>query len=289
VNIHTNGIKIADFKYASLLKDAGINQVSLQFDTFSQEKNSALRGENNSDYKSQALKNLKKLKIPVTLNVTIAKGVNEDEIGRIFDYATKERFIKDISFIAYCHYDHAQDDFLGKYMMPDELITYIGDYSANRISRNDIICFQKLFYAYMSIFRIRKCFNYFHYLVVRRKGGYLPINDFINVKKASFMLDLLENKKRKPTFLVLFRILLSSLKLKSLLLLPYGALMLFRKGYLQKSGKFLAVTFATICDPYKYDSSIADNCGQGIIINENVYESYGTFLMQEMQRKKQDI
>jgi len=106
INIHTNGIKLSDFDYASRLALIGLDHVSLQFDGFSKEVYGRLRGnENLLDYKLRALDNLRKLSIPVTLNVTIAKGINEDEVGHIFDYAVKERFLKDVSFITYCRYD----------------------------------------------------------------------------------------------------------------------------------------------------------------------------------------
>ncbi len=287
VNIHTNGIKAADPEYAAQLKRAGIDQVSLQFDAFSRKKSVDLRGDGSLDRQLRALENLKELKIPVTLNVTIAKGVNEDEVGVIFDHAVKEGFIKDLSFITYCHYDRAKGDNFGRYMMPDELITCIEAHSKGRIARPQVVFFQKLFYAYMHVAGIRKCFNYFHYPVVRWNGGYLPVSDFINLKKAAAWLDRLEDNKKGLTVFTFFGVVLSSLRLRSLLLLPWGLLMLLRRGYPQASGNFLMVTFATICDPYKYDPAIAVNCGQGIIIKDKAHDSYGTYLMQEMSRKRQ--
>ena len=170
--------------------------------------------------------------------------------------------------------------------MPDELINCLDAQSGSGIAREEIICFQKLFYAYMSVFRERKCFNYFHFIVMRCRGGYRTIGNFINIKKASLMLDSLVERKGRLTLFFLIKVLLLSLSCKSWLLLPFGILALFKKGYLQESGKFLAITIATICDPYKYDSSIAVNRGQGIVIKDRVHESYGTYLMREMERKK---
>jgi uncharacterized radical SAM superfamily Fe-S cluster-containing enzyme len=288
VNIHTNGIKIADFLYALSLKNAGISQISIQFDGFSESIYSELRGKNLLAYKIKALENLKKLEIPVTLNVTIARGINEDELGKIFNFATKESFIKDVSFITYCHYDSVKDK-NNRYIMPDELLGYIEKQSTKKILRKDVVSFQKLFYAYLNVFRIRKCFNYYHYLVVRNKRDYSPIKDFINLKKVGILLDKLKDRKKKLTRFLFFKMLLLSLRPKSLLLFPYGIFLLLRGGYPKKPSKFLAITFATICDPYKYDSSVAENCGQGIIIRENIYDSYGTYLMQEMRKERQCI
>lgn len=288
VNIHTNGIKIADFKYALALKSAGINQVSIQFDGFDERVYMQLRGERLLDTKLKALRNLKKLAIPVTLNVTIARGVNEEQIGKTFDYAITENFIKDISFITYCHYEPLQGP-IDKYIMPRELLTYIEEYSRKRILKEDIILFQKLFYAYLSIFRKRKCFNYYHFFIVRAFKSYFSISEFINLHKVARALDYIKDKNKRLTRLIFFRILCSSMKIKSLLLFPYGIFIFLRGGYPKTPGMFLAITFATICDPYKYDSSIADNCGQGIITSENIHDSYGTYLMTEIQKHMQSI
>lgn len=288
VNIHTNGVKIADFQYALALKRAGISQVSIQFDGFDEEVYTELRGKQLLDIKLKALNNLKKLSIPVTLNVTVAKGINEDEIGRIFDYAVNERFIKDISFITYCNYESKQDS-MDKYIMPDQLPAYIEKHSKRRILEQDIILFQKLFYAYMNVFRKRKCFNYYHFLIVRTFKSYLPISEFINLHKVASTLDYIKNKKRKLTLLIFLRILLSSLKIESLSLFPYGILIFLRGGYPKKPSMFLAITFATICDPYKYDACIADNCGQGIITDKEIYDSYGAYLMEEIRKQRQSV
>ncbi len=286
VNIHTNGIRLADLEYVLRLRRSGISQVSLQLDALSESKSLDLRGAGSFGCQLKALENLKKARIPVTLNVTVAKDLNLDEMGRLFDYAVREDFIKDLSFITYCHYDPAREGFSGRYMMPDELVTDMELHSGGKIARKEVVLFQKLFYAYLGMTGIRKCFNYFHYLVVRGKGGYLPVGDFIDLDKAAAQVDLLEAGQKPLTVPGFLKILLLSLKLKSLWLLPRVVLMLARRGSLQASGMFLSVTFATICDPYKYDSAIAVNCGQGIAIKDAVHDSYGAYLMQEMARKK---
>lgn len=46
VNMHTNGIKIADYAYLKKLKDSGLGYVSLQFDGFDDKIYNKLRGQN---------------------------------------------------------------------------------------------------------------------------------------------------------------------------------------------------------------------------------------------------
>jgi hypothetical protein len=278
VSIHTNGIKIADFAYASGLKSAGIDQVSIQFDGFDDEVYLELRGERLLDIKLKALANLKKLAVPVTLNVTIARGVNEGQIRKIFDYAVKEEFIKDVSFITYCHYG-AELPGVDRYMMPQELLGHIEGCSKKRIPREDVISFQKLFYAYLWFARKRKCFNYYHFLMVRTPGGCCSIGDFIDLGRAAGKIDSVRDRKLRLGRFGFLCVVCSSLKIRALSLLPRGLSVFLRGGYPKKPGLFLAVTLATVCDPYKYESAIADNCGQGIIVDGGMYDSYGKYLM----------
>jgi pyruvate-formate lyase-activating enzyme len=285
VNIHTNGVKLADYDYAQSLKRAGLDHVSLQFDGFHDEIYETLRGGKLLDVKMRALDNLKTLEIPVTLNVTIARGVNEQEWGAIFDYVIRNDFIKDVSYITYCHYS-PQEDSLGRAMMPDDLVIRLTEHSRGRIQRDDVLCFQKLFYAYLIAFRKKKCFNYYHYCVIRAGKGYQGVERYLDLRGITKKIDACQKKKRTMTKMLLFKILLTSLKRDSLALIPYGLFLLSRGGYPKKPGKLLVVTLASICDPYKYDATVALNCGQGIISQSAQHESYGTYIIEEMKRWK---
>lgn len=288
VNIHTNGIKLANYSYAERLKEAGLDHVSLQFDGFEKSTYQALRGKNLLEEKLRTLDNLKKLSIPVTFNVTIAKGINDNELGPIFDFVVKNLHIKDVSYITYCHYD-PNDRNLDKYIMPDDLLLYMEKHTKGKILRQDIIEFQKLFYAYCSAFNKSKCFNYYHYLVIRTKKGYYGIDKYINLNKISVHLERYKEAKTNISRYSLLKILFLSLKIKSLLLLPIG-LSLFLKGWHSKNlNNFFVVTFASICDPYKYDAQIALNCGQGIITQEDEHKNYGTYVIEEMQKERNAI
>jgi hypothetical protein len=59
----------------------------------------------------------------------------------------------------------------------------------------------------------------------------------------------------------------------------------FLKGGLPRRPlKMLSITFATICDPFKYDQTIAEHCGQGIVTETQTHESYGQYLMEQMKK-----
>ena len=288
VNIHTNGVKLADYEYAASLKRAGMDHVSLQFDGFRDEVYEALRGEKMLEIKMRALDNLKALGIPVTLNVTVARGLNDQEWGAIFDYVVRNHFIKDVSYITYCHYSPEEKDH-ERAMMPDDLLSSLVEHSAGRIRRADVIAFQKLFYAYLSAFRKKKCFNYYHYFVVRTRDGYRGIGQYLDLLKIAANIDAVMSKNQIMTKKKLFQILFSGLRGKSLALIPYGLRLLLRGGYPKKPGKFLVVTLASICDPYKYDARIALNCGQGIVTQTTQHESYGTYIIDEMKLSRSPL
>ena len=71
--------------------------------------------------------------------------------------------------------------------------------------------------------------------------------------------------------------------------MPYGIFLLLRGGYPKKPGKFLTITLATICDPYKYDTKVAENCGQGIVTQSKQHDSYGSFIIEDMRHLKTSV
>jgi len=93
----TNGVKLADIKYARLLKNAGLNRVALSFLGFSDNEYVSIRGRELLAIKMKALKNLKRLKMEVVLSVSVVRGINEHEIKRIYRFYIKNRkFIRSL-------------------------------------------------------------------------------------------------------------------------------------------------------------------------------------------------
>ncbi|WP_047549119.1 radical SAM protein [Psychroserpens sp. Hel_I_66] len=98
--LNTNGIKIAkDFAFAEKLKTYTPDfEVYLQFDSFENSVLRELRGADLNDIRKQALDNLNKLNLSTTLVVTLQKGLNDGEIGKIIDYALKQKCIRGVTF-----------------------------------------------------------------------------------------------------------------------------------------------------------------------------------------------
>jgi uncharacterized radical SAM superfamily Fe-S cluster-containing enzyme len=97
--VNTNGIRIAqDAAFAERL--AGYRQafeVYLQFDSFEAGALKQLRGADTRRIHEQALARLNALDISTTLVVTLKKGVNDHEIGRIIDFALGQPCVRGVT------------------------------------------------------------------------------------------------------------------------------------------------------------------------------------------------
>src|SRR5438874_9142575 len=98
--VNTNGIKIAhDADFARRLKDymPGF-EVYLQFDSLKSSRLRVLRGEDLTDVRKRAIEHLNEHNISTTLVVTLKKGLNDEEIGEIIDFALKQRCVRGVTF-----------------------------------------------------------------------------------------------------------------------------------------------------------------------------------------------
>jgi len=98
VMLNTNGVRIANDE--PFVKEiAGQNvYVYLQFDGFLSSTYSTLRGIDLRETKMKALQNLAAHKINTVLVCTVQRGVNENELGEITDFALKDPNIRGVVF-----------------------------------------------------------------------------------------------------------------------------------------------------------------------------------------------
>jgi len=97
--LNTNGIKIAkDKDFAAKLKTYAPDfEIYLQFDSFEDSVLRELRGADLSSIRQQALDNLNALNLSTTLVVTLQKGLNDHEIGKIIDFALKQKCVRGVT------------------------------------------------------------------------------------------------------------------------------------------------------------------------------------------------
>jgi 7,8-dihydro-6-hydroxymethylpterin dimethyltransferase len=98
--VNTNGIRIAkDFEFAKKLAGYAPDfEIYLQFDSFKPEVLKQLRGKDLTDTRIQALKHLNELNLSTTLVVTLQKGLNDDEIGKIIEFALQQKCVRGVTF-----------------------------------------------------------------------------------------------------------------------------------------------------------------------------------------------
>jgi uncharacterized radical SAM superfamily Fe-S cluster-containing enzyme len=98
--VNTNGVKIAESdtfteRLASHMPDL---EVYLQFDSFERDALAALRGVDLRAVRTKALERLNTHGISTTLVVTLKKGLNDHEIGKIIDFAIQQPCVRGVTF-----------------------------------------------------------------------------------------------------------------------------------------------------------------------------------------------
>ncbi len=98
--LNTNGIRIAkEGEFAERLRGYMPDfEIYLQFDSFEDQVLQSIRGANLSQIRKQALDHLNALNLSTTLVVTLQKGLNDGEIGKIIDYALRQRCVRGVTF-----------------------------------------------------------------------------------------------------------------------------------------------------------------------------------------------
>jgi len=273
VTIHTNGKKLVDMNYLIALKKSGLDRINLQFDGFSKRTYNIFRGEDLLETKLEVLNNLKKIDMPTDLNITIAKNINDKDIKNIFDFGVRHSFINSINFFTLCYLGQVRKWPIENYIMPDEVADMLIEVSDGKLTKKNIFLFQKLHLAIKSMLDQRYCLYNQLYIVIRNKDGFEPIDKYINLERAEFLLDFYSKMYKKNevlakvvllTMLPLFLLRFSTFRIIWILLGTIFSYVFHTTAYL-KSRRFLFVSFSTGCDPHKFDYSIIHNCQDEII------------------------
>ncbi|MBN1334938.1 MAG: radical SAM protein [Deltaproteobacteria bacterium] len=278
--LHTNGLRIADLSFARRMKEAGFDEVFLQFDGFDEEANRILRGRPLLDIKLQALRNLREVGLATSLIVVIGGGINEDQVGEVFRFAMRPEndHIREVFYLGLRILGSLRDglkrkghDFAESSLMPDETLDML-EAQVPGIRREDVRVFNKLYFSLLSTFRVKKCLYVQHYLVLRDgKGGFVPFSDLVNLPSLErvaerFASQVREHPRRaKIRFLTDLGLHSANLKMAPVLQEFVRLQLLLRVGMnLEKvSPHMVLLGFITACDPYNFDAQVAVNCGKG--------------------------
>jgi 7,8-dihydro-6-hydroxymethylpterin dimethyltransferase len=98
--VNTNGVRIAqDAAFAERLATYMPEfELYLQFDSLRREPLMQLRGADLRSIREKALERLNKLGVSTTLVVTVERGVNDDEMGSIVDFALQQPCVRGVTF-----------------------------------------------------------------------------------------------------------------------------------------------------------------------------------------------
>ncbi len=98
--VNTNGIRIAQEDGFAERLAAYMPQFELylQFDSLRRDPLMQLRGADLRSVREKALEKLNRLNVSTTLVVTVERGVNDDEMGSIVDFALQQKCIRGVTF-----------------------------------------------------------------------------------------------------------------------------------------------------------------------------------------------
>lgn len=109
--VNTNGLRIANDKefvkrLASYMPGF---ELYLQFDSFEEKALKELRGVDLREVRKKAIEHLNEYNISTTLVVTLKKGLNDQEIGKIIEYGTKQSCVRGVTFQPIQHAGRTED------------------------------------------------------------------------------------------------------------------------------------------------------------------------------------
>jgi hypothetical protein len=161
-------------------------------------------------------------------------------------------------------------------LMPDELIDMAEAQTKGRVSRKSIFLFQKLYYAFLAIFSIRRCYNFQHLALIREKdGAYSSFDQLLRLDRFEVRLDeFKENVKRHKFWasaVLGWQLGLNFVTDRFMMKMSCIPWNMFIPGKLRSPripDRMLLISFGTVCDFVKYDAQISKYCGQGICLEK---------------------
>ncbi len=273
--LHTNGLKLANLAYARMLKDAGVDEVFLQFDGQDDVANKALRGRPLNKARAATLKNLREVGLATSLIVVVARGLNEAEVGRTvrFALAPENDHVREVFFLGLRLLGSARhsDQWGEQTLMPDDLIGMLCAQEP-RIRRKDVQDFNRLYFAMLSAFKVKKCLYVQHYLLTREPGGeFRPIADVLDLGRLGAAAGKYAERRADHPLLaragLAGALVREGLRPEALAIVPDFLRLerLFQTGMnlTDVPRRFLLLGFITACDEWNFDADVAVNCGKG--------------------------
>ena len=286
--LSTNGLRLRDREYAAALRSAGIDRVSLQFDSLSDDYYREHCGMPLAEKKIEAVRSLTDQKIPVTLRMVVIRGSNDTELWPMVDFVQRDPYTISVSFFGLSKLGMALENYPERSLMPLDIMQLFCDQSKGRVAIRDLVVLLKSFYLFTAIREIKWCLHIYPFVLLRDGDSYVTYTAVFDRDKLDRELDRLSERfdrvKRRanlPRYLLAH---LKAVKLRPLARLAWRHRRLipavWRHGIVGLFREFTAVNFQTICSPDMTDFNVISNCNRGAItrhpsvplVTENVGE-----------------
>jgi uncharacterized radical SAM superfamily Fe-S cluster-containing enzyme len=194
--IQTNGVRTADPAYCETLRDAGLGEVFMSFDGASEASAVTLRGAPVARLRERTLENFERLGVPVSLSASVARGVNDEEMGRTLEFAVAHKGIKGVFFRS--SIPHGPRTPREHLLRTDELMERISRETHGRIDFDKTVRFLRLFHALQPVLGIQRCWSEFFYVVFRLPdGGYETLDEVLDLEALAPHLDRFSSMLRR--------------------------------------------------------------------------------------------
>lgn len=293
VQLATNGVLLADPDYCKRLQDAGIDEVRLSIDSFDCEQAARLGLDKFVEAKIAALHNLEDLNFPTSLSPTIFKGINEDQLVACCEYAKDKPFIRSLSVNGFAYVTTIKTLGPENIIMPDEMMDLLFERYCSG-PRKDLYTFQKALHALLHLVDIRLCMNVQIMLFVRGHGKLRSLTEYLAMGRMSKALRRWERHSNSSLFwkrLTFFKVILLSLRLKTLGLLPSLAKLflvnLFDINIRKYPALFLPIVMNTNCNVYNADKTLGLQCMSGnlFIQDGRLYHGFSTDTLSNKEKR----
>lgn len=125
IQIATNGIKLTEPGFTQRMVNSGLHTVYLQFDGLNEDDYVRARGRKLLDVKMSAIESCRHTKpkpLPVVLVPTVVKGLNNDQVGAILDFAVENLdVIRSVNYqpVSFTGRITQEEREAGRYTLPD--------------------------------------------------------------------------------------------------------------------------------------------------------------------------
>lgn len=177
----TNGLSLADYDYAAMLKKAGLNWIILQFDGVEDAPFIALRGRALFEIKKRIIENCERAGIAVQLAVMVDDKSNAGQLGRIIDFAFSQPAVKWVNLYprSIVNHDEFADD---EGLHVADMFTILEEQTNRQLTREDFISMMKSFsrlYSLTGNETFRQKLSTYPMVLFKTEKGMVPLSKLL--------------------------------------------------------------------------------------------------------------